>query len=117
MLIYMTVGILVPVLFMILPLKAIIGRERPKRITSVKRIFNMRDQEKQKAMPSGDTFAASFFVGLYTNIFGAHWLLWICVPLVGLGRVYVHCHWIGDTIVGGILGVIVQHYWCASPYF
>ena len=77
----------------------------------------MRDQEKHKAMPSGDTFAASFFVGLYLNIFGFHWLWWCIVPLVGLGRVYVHCHWIGDTVVGGILGVIVQHFWCATPYF
>ena len=72
----------------------------------------MRAIEHHKSMPSGDTMCAGFFVGIYVILFKASPIVWICVPLVGLGRVYQHCHWIGDTIFGGIIGAL-----CAYAFF
>ena len=110
MVLYVTIALLVLVLILILPLKALFGRERPTRITSVFRFCNMRDLEHGKAMPSGDAAAAAFFCGVYMVVFNHPWLLYLCLPLVALGRVYVHCHWIGDTVIGSILGLLVVQY-------
>ena len=117
MLTYLSFGILIQIFLLILPVKALIGRLRPTKIEYVYRICNMRDLEHGMAMPSGDTYACAFFCGLYYYIFNAHWIIYLCVPMVALGRVYVHCHWIGDTIVGGIVGIISSYYWFGSPYF
>ena len=92
----------------VLPLKAIIGRERPSRIASVYRILNMRDLEHGKAMPSGDSACCAYFCCMYSIVFGFHWAILI-IPFTCLGRVYVHCHWIGDTVVGSILGSITAY--------
>ena len=116
MVIYQLVTCLGMTLVVTLPLKALCGRERPTRITSVYRYCNMRDREHGKSMPSGDAAAAAFLMGIYLYLFGTVWPLLICLPLVSLGRVYVHCHWIGDTIVGGAMGVWICYY-CYSPVF
>ena len=67
----------------------------------------MRIKEKGKSMPSGDAAAATVCTGLYFYVFQFPWYMLICVPLASLGRVYVHCHWIGDTIVGFVIGFII----------
>jgi membrane-associated phospholipid phosphatase len=69
----------------------------------------MRDLEHGKAMPSGDSAAGAFFLGIYMLLFGQKEMFFICLPLVCLGRVYTHCHWIGDTIAGSTLGYIVAY--------
>ena len=115
--VYMVVGISLLVFVFTMPLKTFFGRERPSRITSVKRICNMRDKEKNKSMPSGDTLACAYFIGMYYHVFNTSPVIFLCLPLVALGRVYVHCHWIGDTIIGGTGGLIAAHYLFGSPYF
>ena len=104
--VFLTLAILI--VGTVLPLKAIIGRERPSRIVSVHRILNMRDLEHGKAMPSGDSACGAYFCCMYSIMFGFHWAVLI-IPLVCLGRVYVHCHWIGDTVAGSILGSITAY--------
>ena len=103
---YMVIVLIILIIFMILPLKAIIGRERPTRILKVFRLCNMRDLEHGKAMPSGDSAACAYFCGIYWLTFNCPMVM-MFLPLVALGRVYVHCHWIGDTIMGTILGLAV----------
>ena len=103
-------GIAILTLVIVLPLKMIFDRERPTRILNVYRICNMRDLEHGKSMPSGDAAAAAFFCGTYSFLFNFHWLSIIIVPLVCLGRVYVHCHWIGDTIIGSIIGFLFSFF-------
>ena len=99
--VYILVAILALCIFFILPLKKLFNRDRPTRILSVYRICNMRDLEHGKAMPSGDAAAGAFFCGIYAYLFGLPFYAWaIFTILVSLGRVYVHCHWIGDTIAG-----------------
>ena len=104
--VYMTCTILTQTLIVILPLKALLGRDRPQRIKSVRRICNMRDIEHGKSMPSGDAAACAFFCASYWYLFGFTWFGLICVPFCALGRVYTHCHWIGDTIVGAMIGIL-----------
>ena len=68
--IYVLLSLTVLIVFLILPLKAYIGRERPTRITSVFRFLNMRDLEHGKAMPSGDAAAGAYFLGMYLFMLG-----------------------------------------------
>ena len=99
-------GVIV-IIIVSISIKDVIGRDRPSRVKSVKRILNMRDREgTMKAMPSGDANAVAFFCGVYAYIFGFPWCLIICLPLTCLGRVYVFCHWFGDVIIGAIIGSI-----------
>ena len=65
----------------------------------------MRDLEHGKSMPSGDAAAAAYFCGMYFYLFDFPWLL-PCIVLCSLGRVYVHCHWFGDTVIGCLFGML-----------
>ena len=60
-------------------------------------------EEGTFSMPSGDSAAAALFCYLYFNVVGLH-ATYVILPLVMLGRVYYHCHWLGDTIMGAIVG-------------
>ena len=33
----------------------------------------------------------------------------VIVPFVALSRIYYQCHWVGDTIIGGIIGVFIAY--------
>jgi len=118
-LLYCTVSLAAVTLFIIVPLKKIIGRDRPEKIKGVKRVCNMRDLEHgNKSMPSGDTLAASFVLSEYAYIFGlSWWFVGAFVICVGIGRVYVHCHWIGDTIFGAVIGRLVVFFFFSAEYF
>jgi len=102
--IYQFLGIAILTFVFVMPLKMLFDRDRPSRILKVYRYCNMRDLEHGKSMPSGDAAAAAFFCGTYFYLFNFHWLTFIVVPLVCFGRVYVHCHWFGDTIIGAFMG-------------
>lgn len=116
--VYLCVTLLAMVVFIILPMKAIFGRDRPTRNKSVYRLCNMRDVEgSQKSMPSGDAAACAFICSAYWYLFGNKWFVIICLPFVSLGRVYVHCHWIGDTILGSIIGLYCAHVCFGHQYF
>ena len=119
---YMTIIALLLLIIVILPFKKIINRKRPNRIETVYRVLNMWDKEvkgktKNASMPSGDTFICAWFLSCYFYVFGAHWLIFIMVIFVALGRVYVHCHWIGDTIIGSLMGMLFGYLIWADPYF
>ena len=38
-------------------------------------------------------------------IFGTPYPLLVILPLTMCGRVYVFCHWFGDTLFGAIIGI------------
>ena len=54
-------------------------------------------------MPSGDSAAAACFCFTYAAVMQLH-AVYICLPFVCLGRVYYQCHWLGDTIMGSLIG-------------
>lgn len=105
-------------IFVISLLKKVFGRERPTRIKEKYRLCNMRKLEHHKSFPSGDASAAAFFLGIYVHVFGMNPIFMIIITLfVSLGRVYVFCHWIGDTVAGSILGSTVVYFLFSKAYF
>lgn len=65
----------------------------------------MREREEgTKSMPSGDSTVGAFICGAYMVLFDFPLLYLTFVPMTMLSRVYVHCHWFGDTIVGAFVG-------------
>jgi membrane-associated phospholipid phosphatase len=80
------------------------------------RFCNMRDLEHGKSMPSGDAAAAAYFCAMYFYLFNFPWFL-PCIVLCSLGRVYVHCHWIGDTVIGSLIGLLFTWYWFSESSF
>lgn len=91
-------------------LKYTIRRERPAdRGEETPRCVNMRMLEHGTfSMPSGDACAATVFCVCIAYEFELFWIYAI-LPLVCIGRVYYHCHWLGDTLVGLFIG----HIWGA----
>ena len=65
-------------------------------------------------MPSGDALSAAMFSlfikyhfpYLYLSLGESTFLLKF-VTLVSIGRVFYHCHYFGDTIIGAIMGSII----------
>ena len=77
----------------------------------------MRSLEHGKSMPSGDSTAAAYFTGIYLFTFGFPYITIVVLPLVMLARVYVFCHWIGDTLAGAMLGLTYVYFTFSTPYF
>ena len=72
-----------------------------------KRVGNLSDKESGTlSMPSGDTAQAANWCVL-TYLFYESYFSLMIIPLVALSRVYFRCHWIGDTIIGTIIGITV----------
>ena len=76
-------------------------------------------------MASGDTAQAAWLAGTMYLTVGESIYLWLA-PIVAFSRVYYHCHWIGDTIMGCLLGLfyayITLHLWglvdtISAPWF
>ena len=106
------------------PLKALTKRPRPqnpldssdpKRKESA-RFFNLRGHEYNKSMPSGDTsqsaafasFVCLYLPGLF-GLLGGDWFRIRLIMTVALARIFFHCHFVGDTIVGGFLGTGITY--------
>ena len=88
--------------------KKLIKRPRPPMPDMIyaKRMNNLRAKEVGTyAMPSGDSAACALFCYLMAVQMRVQ-AIYLILPLVCLGRVYYHCHWIGDTIVGSIIGTL-----------
>lgn len=99
-------------------LKRLFGRERPTRVASKYRLCNMRKLEHHKSFPSGDATAASFFLAIYVYVWGLNaWCMIFFTIFVSLGRVYVFCHWIGDTIAGSFLGTALAYFLYSKAHF
>ena len=78
----------------------------------------MRKLEHHKSFPSGDATAASFFLAIYVYVFGLNvWCMIFFTIFVSLGRVYVFCHWIGDTIAGSFLGTALAYFLYSKAHF
>ena len=60
-------------------------------------------------MPSGDSACCSYQCAYFLFIFQNPLYMAFILPLCMLGRVYAHCHWIGDTIIGSLVGIICAY--------
>ena len=87
--------------------------------TMPKRYYNLRGKEIDCSWPSGDTAQCAIFVMFLWQNFndlvlrvpgGWGWtLLFLTVIHVAFGRIFFHCHYIGDTIGGFLFGWCVAH--------
>ena len=78
----------------------------------------MRDREhrgRYHSMPSGDAAAGAFICIQLAYLFNCPMVL-VAIPLTCLGRVYVQCHWFGDTLAGTVIGC-VSGYLAYNVYF
>ena len=95
-------------------LKKFWRRPRPRPPSGVRRLYNLRGKEIDCSWPSGDTAQAAVLSAYLTvnmpfvveRIPCGHLTLALFVALVALGRVYYHCHFIGDTLGGAFLGAV-----------
>ena len=95
--------------------KGIIKRKRPIYATedfinapkdSHPRLVSMAHREiGNPAMPSADSTWGAIWCTLNVLIYGSNLSIFV-LPMVMLGRVYFRCHWIGDTIVGALIGIL-----------
>ena len=98
-------------------LKKHFKRPRPSVKNLPKRLFNIRSNEIDCSWPSGDTAQASIFAiyilliqpFIFEKIPGGQFALAIWILHVAFGRIYFHCHYIGDTIGGFIVAWFVAH--------
>lgn len=90
-------------LIITLIIKKIIGRPRPN--VNPKRLFKVRERESNNSMPSGDTLQSAIW-GMIAFIYGDCIFGLLLIPAAMTGRVYFNCHYFGDCIVGGTLGVV-----------
>lgn len=58
-------------------------------------------------MPSGDAFQSAVFIVFLSTLEINPLTLMIFHLGVCLGRVYYMCHWIADTVVATVIGVVV----------
>ena len=86
-------------------LKYTLRRKRPEHNKNVARFKNcLRETEEGTySMPSGDSTAAGLYCFILCYVAGMQWI-YLLLPLVMMGRVYYHCHWFGDTIIGAVMG-------------
>ena len=70
------------------------------------RLVSMATREiGNPAMPSADSTWGAIWCTLNILFFNST-ISYFVLPMVMLGRVYFRCHWIGDTIIGSLVGVI-----------
>jgi membrane-associated phospholipid phosphatase len=58
-------------------------------------------------MPSGDAFQSAAFITFMSTLGLNPFGLLLFHIGVCLGRVYFMCHWVADTVVSSVLGVLV----------
>ena len=99
-------------------IKLLVRRPRPPTpFPFPKRTFHVRvpklgDDGDAPSFPSGDSMAAGF-VGATVFINSGGSLFSFIFPIIGcIGRVYFHCHYVCDTLVGAAIGWFSVHFVC-----
>jgi membrane-associated phospholipid phosphatase len=87
--------------------KYIFGRKRPEINPNVIRRHNCRSRESNCSMPSGDSMQCASFAVLLVCYFG-NFLGFVLIPFVMFSRVFYFCHFIMDTIIGTLIGLIIS---------
>jgi membrane-associated phospholipid phosphatase len=102
--------VLIHVLFLLivtLLMKKLTGRPRPDK-KKLYRIKDLRENEKNCSMPSGDSLQCANFCVILLVYFNSP-LFFYLLPCVMFARIYYFCHYIMDTLVGGLMGLILSY--------
>ena len=90
-------------------IKRVTSRPRPSEKASVFRLYNLRKHEKNFSMPSGDSLqSANFAIILY--LYFNSFLGFFLIPGVMFARIYFFCHYLLDTIIGSLIGLLISYY-------
>lgn len=91
-------------------MKIFFARERPCVDTSLSksRFVDLRKNESNCSMPSGDSMQSANFAIIILFYFRSY-TGFLLIPFVMMGRIYYHCHYILDTIVGSIIGLVISY--------
>ena len=71
------------------------------------RRHNCRSRESNCSMPSGDSMQCASFAVLLVCYFG-NFFGFVLIPFVMFSRVFYFCHFIMDTIIGTLIGLIIS---------
>lgn len=90
-------------------LKVLIGRSRPIIYEALNATFFVPGTFESvfNSMPSGHTaasFAGLVMLGMLTP--RIKWATWTLAILIGVSRVYIGAHWVGDVILGAFVGML-----------
>lgn len=89
-------------------IKKLTARPRPGVKPDIIRKYNLRQHEKNFSMPSGDSLqSGNFAIILY--IYFNSILGFFIIPFVMFARIYFFCHYLLDTIIGSMMGVIISY--------
>merc|ERR1719193_2920541 len=86
--------------------KHLVKRSRPDCQGYEKRFMDFKKTGTKYSMPSGDTAQAAVTATSYYLTFDTK-IVCLLVPFVAFGRIYMRAHYVGDTIVGMALGILV----------
>lgn len=87
-------------------LKRYFKRERPKNLNNRK--YDFRSVETNYSMPSGDSLQSGLWAFIMVLYFDNYFLFFV-VPLVMFSRCYYYCHFLSDTVIGSILGMLLSY--------
>jgi len=90
-----------------LALKKYIGRPRPETSKISSRIYDLRKHEKNCSMPSGDSIQAGNWA-ILIYLYSGYYIGFLFVPFVMYARIYFYCHYLFDTIIGALFGIIIS---------
>ena len=86
-------------------IKRVTRRVRPGKTAN--RLVNLRFMERNFSFPSGDSFQAACMATFLNATLSTDSVM-LLIPIVMFARVYFGFHWVGDTIAGALLGIIVS---------
>jgi membrane-associated phospholipid phosphatase len=89
-------------------LKKLTARPRPLENLKVVRFSNLRKHENNCSMPSGDSLQSANFSIILLFYFNCN-LGFYLIPFVMFSRIYFFCHYILDTVVGSLMGLIISY--------
>jgi membrane-associated phospholipid phosphatase len=95
-------------LLITLVLKKLTARPRPSPKKDVKRLYDLRQYEKNCSMPSGDSLQSANWAIILFCYFNS-WLGFLLIPFVMFARIYYFCHYVFDTIVGSAMGLTFSY--------
>ncbi len=68
------------------------------------RLEHPRKPWRMDSFPSGHTFTAFFFVGLFKSVRRMRWLFWAVALLIAFSRLYLGVHYLSDIVFGAMAG-------------
>ncbi len=95
-------------LILTLLIKKVTARPRPTPKKEAKRLYDLRKYEKNCSMPSGDSLQSANFAIILLFYFNS-FLGFFILPFVMFARIYYFCHYLFDTVVGSVMGILFSY--------